>query len=116
MASTEDIYLIGVGMTPFGKMLDRSVKSLVAQAVGEALEDAGAKSSDLQIAYYANTSQGVMDGQHLVRGQVALRAMGIGGLPVVNVENACASSSTALQQAVAFLKSGAADVALAVGA
>jgi acetyl-CoA acetyltransferase len=116
MANTEDIYLVGVGMTPFGKMLDRSLKSLVAQAVGEAMEDAGAKAGDLEVAYFANTSQGVMDGQHLVRGQVALRAMGIGGIPVINVENACASSSTAFQQAIAFLKSGSCDVALAVGA
>ena len=87
----------------------------MAQAVGEALEDAGASRGDLDIAFYSNTTQALMDGQHAVRGQVALRAMGIGGIPVVNVENACASGSTAIYQAVATLRAGMAEVALAVG-
>ncbi len=51
----------------------------------------------------------------MIRGEIALRAMGIGGIPVVNVENACASGSTAFSLAVNFLKSGEADAALAVG-
>lgn len=52
----------------------------------------------------------------MVRGQIALRAMGIAGIPVVNVENACASASTAFHLAVAYVQSGAADIVLAVGA
>ena len=40
--------------------------------------------------------QGHMEGQQMIRGQVALRSMGIGGIPVVNVENACASGSSAV--------------------
>ncbi len=53
-----------------------------------------------------------MDGQHMVRGQLALRAMGVQGIPVVNVENACASASTALHMAVQHVRSGAADIVL----
>lgn len=112
---TEEIYIVGVGMTPFGRMLDRSVKSLVAEAVDGALGDAGAAASDLGIAFYSNTTQALMEGQHAIAGQVALRAMGIGGIPVVNVENACASASTAVYQAAAMLRAGMADVALAIG-
>mgnify|MGYP005991851027 FL=1 len=52
----------------------------------------------------------------MVRGQIALRSMGIGQIPVVNIENACASGSSALNLAVTFLKAGDGDVALAVGA
>lgn len=52
----------------------------------------------------------------MIRGQVALRDMGIGGIPVVNVENACASGSSAFALAVNHVRAGAADVALAVGA
>lgn len=111
----EDIYIVGVGMTPFGKLLDRSVKSLVREAVTAALDDAGASKDDLGVAFYSNTTQALMEGQHVIGGQIALRSMGIGGLPVINVENACAGASTALYQSVAMLRAGMADVALAVG-
>lgn len=110
-----NVYVVGVGMTPFGKLLDLSVKALTRRAVEEALADAGTAIQDLQAAYFANASQGHMEGQHMIRGQVALRAMGIGGIPVVNVENACASGSTALHLAVSAVRAGEAEVALAVG-
>ena len=111
----EDIYIIGVGMTPFGKMLDRSVKSLVAEAVRGAMDDAGAGMADIGLALFSNTTQAIMEGQHAVAGQVALRSMGFAGLPIINVENACASASTAVYQAVGMLRAGMAEVALAVG-
>ena len=111
----ETIYIAGVGMTPFGKLLDQSLKDMTRVAVEGALKDAGIEASQLQAAYFANCVQGHMEGQHMIRGQIALRAMGIGGIPVVNVENACAASSTALNLAVNLLKAGEADVALVVG-
>lgn len=111
-----DIYIVGIGMTPFGKFLDQSMKDLTRGAVSAALQDAGLAKEDIQAAYFANASQAAIDGQYMVGGQVALRDMGIGGIPVVNVENACASASTALHNACLHLKAGAADVVLAVGA
>jgi acetyl-CoA acyltransferase len=113
--SMSDIYLVGVGMTPFGKLPDKSIKALVADAVGSAIEDAGSSSAAIGAAFYANSTQAIMDGQHAVRGQMALRAMGFSGIPIINVENACAGGSTAFHQAFAYLKAGMADVALAVG-
>lgn len=112
----EEIYVVGVGMTPFGRLLDKDIKTLTREATQAALTDAGLAKEDLQAAFFGNASQGHMDGQHMIRGQVALRSMGIGSIPVVNVENACASGSSAFALAVSFLRSGAADVALAVGA
>ncbi len=112
----EGIYIIGVGMTRFAKHLDRSLKSLVAEAVGAAFEDSGATPADVDIALFANTTQGIIDGQHAVRGQMALRPLGIGGVPILNIENACAGGGTAIHQAVAALRSGSAEVALAIGA
>lgn len=112
----EAVYIAGVGMTDFGRHLESSVKALTRQAVEAALQDAGCVGEQLQAAYFANATQGHMDGQHMVRGQLALRAMGLGSLPVVNVENACASASTALFLAVQHVRSGAADVVLAAGA
>jgi len=113
---SDNVYIAGVGMTPFGKHLASSVKDLTRQAVAGALADAGCDASQLQAAYFANATQGHMEGQHMIRGQLALRAMGLQSLPVVNVENACASASTALHLAVQHVRAGAADIVLAVGA
>lgn len=112
----EPIFIAGVGMTPFGRHLAYSVQDLTRQAVQAALQDAGCALDQLQAAYFANATQGHMEGQHMVRGQLALRAMGVQGIPIVNVENACASASTALHLAVQQVQSGSADIVLAVGA
>lgn len=111
----EKIYIIGIGMTKFGKHFDLSVKDLTRQAVEEALEDSGCQVGDVEAAYFANTGQGLYEGQHSIRGQVALRELGFEEIPVINVENACASGSTALNSAISFLKAGEGDIALAVG-
>jgi acetyl-CoA acetyltransferase len=110
-----EIFVAGVGMTQFGRLPQHDVKSLTRWAVSDAIQDAGVRLRDIEVAYFANAAQGHMEGQHMIRGQLALRAMGISGIPVVNVENACASASTALNLAVNALKAGQADVALAVG-
>ena len=112
----EEIYVVGVGMTPFGRLLDKDIKTLTREAVDAALADAGLRKEDLQGAFFGNASQGHMDGQQMIRGQIALREAGIGRVPVVNVENACASGSSAFALAVMQVRAGAADVALAVGA
>ena len=108
-------YVIGVGMTPFGRMLDKSVKDLTREAVSQALADAGAAIGDVGAAYFSNTTQGLLEGQHLVPAQMALRDMGFEGIPMSNVENACASAPTAFQHAHMAIKAGVTDVALAVG-
>lgn len=115
MASS-DIYIVGVGMTPFGKFLNRSVKELTREAVTAALSDAGAQVSDIEAAWFANAAQSTLEGQGSIPGEIALRSMGIQEIPVTNVENACASASTALDQAATWLEAGRGGVALAVGA
>lgn len=110
-----DAVIAGVGMTRFTKHLDRGLKSIGAEAVKLALADAGLEPGDLQIAFVGNAAAGVVTGQECIRGQVILRGMGIGRLPVVNVENACASASTALHLACAVVTAGMYDIALALG-
>lgn len=112
----EEVFVAGVGMTKFGKHLDKSIKDLTRTAVEQALADAGCEASQLQAAFFSNCTQGHFEGQHMVRGEIALRAMGIQKIPVVNVENACASASTAFHLAVMYVRSGATDIVLAVGA
>ncbi|SFQ40592.1 thiolase family protein [Variovorax sp. 770b2] len=111
----ENTYIVGAGMTPFGKLLSLSVKDLTHQAVEGALSDAGIGKEAVEGAFFGNVTQGHMEGQQMIRGQIALRAMGIERIPVVNIENACATSSTALNLAAAFVQSGQGDVALAIG-
>ena len=105
----------GVGFHPFGKFLDESLKDLGAVAVLGAVRDAGLTLSDVEVAYVGNSYAGLTTGQESVRGQVILRHVGLSGIPVINVENACASGATALQQAALSVRSGAAETALAFG-
>ncbi|MFE9322481.1 thiolase family protein [Nocardia sp. NPDC052278] len=114
--TTEHVWVAGVGMTAFGVRPESSIKDLTREAVIEALADAGAELGDVQAAYFGNTCQDVLEGQVVVSGQMALRSMGFERIPVVNVENACATGATALHQAVLHVRSGAGDIALAVGA
>jgi acetyl-CoA acetyltransferase len=108
-------YIAGVGMTRFGKHLETPLKNLAGEAIREALGDAGLIGSDLQVAYMGNAAGGVVQGQEMISGQVALRELGIGRIPVINVENACATSSTAFNQACAMVSAGLYDVALVCG-
>ncbi|WP_321926416.1 thiolase family protein [Burkholderia sp. BCC1998] len=112
---TEPVYLAGISMTRFGVFPECSIKDLTREAVEGALADAGAERHDIQAAFFSNTAQDILEGQVVVAGQVALRSMGFERIPMVNVENACASGSTAVHMAVSYVRSGMADIALAVG-
>jgi acetyl-CoA acetyltransferase len=107
--------IAGVGMTQFGKHMETGLKALGAEAVQAALKDAGIEADALQAAFVGNAAAGLVTGQECIRGQVILRSIGIGRIPVVNVENACASASTALNQACAMVSAGFYDVVLALG-
>lgn len=110
-----DAVIAGVGMTRFGRHLERGLKSIGAEAVTAALADAGIEARELEAAWVGNAAAGLVTGQECIRGQVVLRGIGIGGIPVVNVENACASASTAFNQACALVSAGCYDVVLALG-
>ena len=107
--------IAGVGMTPFGKMMDRGLKSIGTEAIQSAIADAGMTNADIEAAFVGNAAAGLVTGQECIRGQVVLRSAGIGKIPVINVENACASASTAFHQAAAMVTAGLYDVVLAVG-
>lgn len=110
-----DVAIVGAGMTRFGKFLERSMKDLARDAVQEALQSAGVEQAGIQAAVVGNAMAGLVTGQECIRGQVVLREMGIGGIPVVNTENACASSATAFHLAWLYVASGMYDVVLALG-
>jgi acetyl-CoA acetyltransferase len=110
-----EVSIIGVGAHPTGRFLEKPLKAIAYPAIWGALEDADVAPADVQAAYVGNSLGGLLTGQEGVRGQVVLQHSGITGIPIVNVENACASATTALRGAWLEVASGAADVALAVG-
>ena len=110
-----DVFIAGIGMTPFGRHLSATVKGLTADAVSAAISDSGIGLPAIEAAFFANTSQSPLEGQHMIPGQVALRPMGFSAIPIMNVENACASSTTAFNVAHAYIRAGLCDVALVVG-
>jgi acetyl-CoA acetyltransferase len=112
---SDDVYILGVGMTKFGKFLERNIKDMTGLVLDEVLKDCSLSREDIQAAWFSNTMWGLYDFQHCIRGQVALTANGLQGIPVTNVENACASASTALHGAWTAIKAGLYDCALAIG-
>ncbi|HEY6406118.1 MAG TPA: thiolase family protein, partial [Ktedonobacteraceae bacterium] len=89
----QKVRIVGAGMTRFGKFMNRGLRDLAEEAVRNAQEDAGVDITDIQAAYVANSVAGLITGQETIRGQVVLRKTGLLGVPIINVENACASAS-----------------------
>ncbi|NJD32402.1 MAG: thiolase family protein [Gammaproteobacteria bacterium] len=110
------VYVAGIAMTVFGRQPERSLHDLAGEALQGALTDAGCAVDDLGVAYYAGVTNGSLQGQISIPGQVVFSKIGVEGIPVYNVENACASGSSAFNLAVQSLKAGTTDVALALGA
>ena len=104
-----EVCVIGVGLTPFAKYRDRSLAEIGWPAVKQAIEDAGIEKRDIEAAYCGTALGGMMAGQRV------LKMLGITGLPITNVENACSSSSTAFRQAYIAVAAGAYDMVLVLG-
>lgn len=112
----EEVRIAGVGMTPFKRSPGRGVRQLATTAAMEALRDAGVRDRDVSRIFFGNAVAGVVSHQEMIRGQVAFRNTELAGIPLVNVENACASGGTALNLAWEAVGSGRVEVALVVGA
>lgn len=108
--------IVGAGMTRFGKFPDRTVRDLAEEAARAAMGDAGVTAVDVQRVFFGNAVSGLITGQEMIRGQIALRDLGLGPIPVLNVENACASGSSAVHQAVTSIEAGQSDLVMVVGA
>ncbi len=111
-----NVYVIGADTLQFGRYIDKSIKDLTAATVKGCLKDAGVEKKDIEAAWFSNSGWGDQKGQSCIRGQVALRPMGIDTIPITNVENACASGSTAFHHAWMAVAGGFYDITLAVGA
>ena len=90
-----EVCILGVGMHPFGKFLDKGLKDLTRVAVWNSIRDAGIDANVIEAAYFSNVLAGLITGQEGVRGHVFLRDSGFQSIPIVNVEGACASGTMA---------------------
>jgi acetyl-CoA acetyltransferase len=104
-----DVAIIGVGQSQFGKLPHRSATDLGAEAVRVALRDAGARNRDIEVAYGSRT----FDGN--IMAEMILRDVGIAGIKMLNVENACAGGSSAVHALWKDIAAGFADVGVVVG-
>lgn len=108
-------YVLGVGITPFGKFPDTSLRSLGRRAAVDALNDAGIGPDDVEMLTCGTARSGILQGRESGVGQLVGWEVGIEQVPVYNVKAYCASGATALNLAHMAVSGGFADVALAVG-
>lgn len=111
-----DVEIIGTGITGFGMFVDTRMRELAARAVDQALEDAGVSGDEVDLVVFGNAAAGLITGQEMIRAHTALGGSGVAGRPMVSVENACASSSSAVHLAAMAVASGAYRTVVAVGA
>ena len=109
MSTSDDIWILGIHMTKFGKHPDKDIVDLGAEAVRGALDDAGVTMREIGIIGAGNLMGGFGFGQALQK------QVGQTGIPVYNVSNACATGATALRTAIMAVKAGEVDYGLAVG-
>jgi len=102
--------IVGTGMIPFGRYPERVIADIAYPAVLAALDDAGVERREIEAAWCGSALSGMMTGQRV------LGRIGMTGIPITNIENACASSASALHEAVRAIGSGEIDVALVLGA
>ncbi|MDP2118442.1 MAG: thiolase family protein [Hoeflea sp.] len=109
MNGSGEVFVIGGAMTPFGKHPDVSAEALAQTAVLEAIEDAGIDRRSIEAAYVGSVFQGSLAGQRV------LKDLGMTGMPIINLENACSSGATALSQAWLAVAAGQVETALVIG-
>ena len=109
------IYIAGISMTVFGRHLERTLEDMAGEALQGALKDANCKISDIGTAYYAGISNGPLQGQFAIPGQVVMSKIGLEQIPMFNIDNGCAAGSSAVHLAINSLKAGNTDVAMALG-
>jgi acetyl-CoA acetyltransferase len=109
MSASDEIFILGINMTKFGKHPDKDIVDLAAEAVQAALADGGVTMADMGILAAGNLMGGGGFGQSLQK------QVGQTGIPVYNVANACATGATALRTVIMAIKAGECDMGLAVG-
>ena len=109
-SASEELWILGIDMTKFGKHPDKDLVDLASEAVQGALADAGVTMKDIGIIGAGNLMMAMAP-----TGQMVQKQLGQTGIPVYNVSNACATGATALRVAAMAVKAGETDMGLAFG-
>jgi benzoylsuccinyl-CoA thiolase BbsB subunit len=104
-----DVAVIGVGMTKFGRFAETSFEDLGREAITNAIKDADIKPKEIEFGYCGNVYGGMCMGQRV------LKEIGIADIEIINVDNACASGSTALRGVWYAIATGLYDIGIALG-
>jgi len=104
---SENVFIVGAGLSRFGRQPDLTGRQMAVQAITAALADAGVAWPDVQVAFGGSDGAGLAD--------TLVADLGLTGIPFTNVKNGCATGGSALVSAINAIRAGAADVALAVG-
>jgi benzoylsuccinyl-CoA thiolase BbsB subunit len=102
-------HIVGVGMSRFGKQTERSIEDIGRTALHAAMKDAGVGRNQINEVFCGSSFGGSLIGQRI------LRDLGMTGIPITNVENACSSGAAALREACSAIASGRAETILVLG-
>ncbi len=102
-------YIISAAMIPMGKHRDSSYSGLAVPPVVRALKESGLRKDDIEAVYCGHAFGGMLTGQRIVK------EIGMGGIPVINVDNACSGGASALHLAWKSVSSGEHAAALVIG-
>jgi acetyl-CoA acetyltransferase len=106
-----EVAIIGIGQSQFGKSPESSINDLSLKAVSTAIQDAGIRPRDIQAAYTARLYLGL----DMVTSQTLLKEVGIAGIEMINVENACAGGATSVRGLFKDIAGGFCDMGIAIG-
>lgn len=104
-----EVCVIGTGLIPFGKYPDKSLAEIGWPAVKEAIVESGIPPKSINAVYCGTALGGMLAGQRV------MKTLGLTGMSIINIENACSSSSSALAEAWTAVASGRHDVVLVIG-
>jgi acetyl-CoA acetyltransferase len=111
-----DVVIAATGTTRFGMFTPVRLRELAGRAADRALAGSGLAAENIGLVAFGNAAGGVLTGQEMIRAQVSLGGSQLAGRPMVTVENACASGSSAFHLACLAVSSGTCDAAMVVGA
>ena len=104
-----EVVIAGIGLTKWQRYEDQEIYDFGSQAMLNALDDAGLEWKDMQSAFCASVYQGTGSGHQVIK------EIGLTGIPIVNVENACSSGASAFRLAYQSVAAEICDMAMVVG-
>jgi acetyl-CoA acetyltransferase len=104
-----NVFVVGAAMIAMGRHRSSSYAGLAVPAVREALAGGGLDAAEVEAAYCGHAFGGMLTGQRIVK------EIGLGGIPVVNIDNACSGGATALHEAYHAVLSGRHEIVLVIG-